>query len=201
MVLKCFEKQGHGRGIFPSVTELIKPKVLTLSKRFSMSTSQPAPFTAQIQIIGINPYVLIPADYLEYIFAQAQKTKGKIPVQITIDGHSFKQTLIKYAGEWRLYLNTPMRKAASKEVGDEAVFEIAFDPNERKIEMHPKLLIALSENEKAKEVFDSLAPYLQLEIIRYISHLKTEASIDRNVKRAIQFLLGKERFIGRDQPT
>ena len=115
-----------------------------------------------------------------------------------IDGHDFKQTLVKYAGDWRLYLNTPMRKAAGKDIGDTATFEIEFDTEERTISINPKLVQALAENKQAKDIFDGLAPYLQKEIIRYIASLKTEESVDRNVKKAIQFLLGKERFIGRD---
>lgn len=33
-----------------------------------------------------------------------------------------------------------------------------------------------------------------------MSHLKTEESVDRNVLTAVDFLLGKERFIARDKP-
>lgn len=165
---------------------------------YNMSKTRPNPFKAKIDIIGINPFVFVPEAYLSYLFEQAGKEKGKIPVRMKIDGHEFKQTLVKYAGEWRLYLNMPMRKAAGKEVGDEAVFEIEFDTEERTITAHPRLLQALAKNAAAKAIFDQQAPYLQLEIIRYINHLKTEESIERNVKKAIQFLLGKERFIGRD---
>lgn len=165
-----------------------------------MQHIKPEPFSAEIYIIGINPYVFIPKTYLNYLFERSKKEKGKIPVTIKIDGHSFKQTLIKYAGHWRLYLNTPMRKAAGKEVGDMATFEIDFDPEPREIFAHPKLVEALNKNRKAKEAFDLLAPYLQKEIIRYIANLKTEESINRNVIKAIQFLLGNERFIGRDKP-
>ncbi len=157
-------------------------------------------FKAKIQIIGINPYVLLPPKILSDIFKQAGKDKGKIPVKMTIDGQPFIQTLIKYSGHWRLYLNTPMRRAAAKDVGDNAVFEIAFDPVERVITMHPKLTEALQENKTAKKIFDSLPPSRRFEITRYISALKTEASIEKNIKRAIQFLSGKERFIGRDKP-
>lgn len=157
-------------------------------------------FTAKIEIIGINPFVFVPNDVLESVFAQAGKDKGKIPVQLTIEGHRFPQTLIKYSGHWRLYLNTPMRKAAKKEVGDTARFRLWFDPIERKTAMHPKLEQALKENESAQSVFEKLTPSLQLEIIRYIAFLKTEASVERNVAKAIQFLLGKARFIGRDKP-
>ena len=165
-----------------------------------MNKTTPNTFSAQIEIIGVNPFVYIPIEVLSAVFVQANKDKGKIPVRIKIDGHEFPQTLIKYSGHWRLYLNTPMRKAAKKEVGDTAHFEIHFDPEERVIPMHPKLIQALEENKEAKTIFDNLRPSLQLEIVRYISFLKTEESIDRNVIKAINFLLSKQRFIGRDKP-
>ncbi|HEU4789060.1 MAG TPA: YdeI/OmpD-associated family protein [Flavobacterium sp.] len=157
-------------------------------------------FSAEIQIIGVNPFVFLPDTVLDSIFKEANKDKGKIPVKMKIDGHEFIQTLIKYSGHWRLYLNTPMRKTAKKEVGDTANFEIAFDPEERVIPMHPKLINGLRDNPEAQRIFDSLRPSLQLEIVRYLSFLKTEESIDKNVLRAVNFLLGKERFIGRDKP-
>lgn len=53
---------------------------------------------------------------------QAKTDKGKIRVALKIDGFPFTQILVKYSGHWRLYLNTPMRKAAKKEVGDNANF-------------------------------------------------------------------------------
>ena len=165
-----------------------------------MSENKLNTFTAQIHIIGINPFVFIPETVLQDLFTKAKKEKGKIPVNIKIDGYAFKQTLIKYDGSWRLYLNAPMRKAAGKEVGDNAVFEITLDLEERILNPHPKLDLALNNNKEAKEIFNNLAPYLQKEIIRYISNLKTEHAIERNVIRTIAFLLGKERFIGRDRP-
>ncbi len=157
-------------------------------------------FATKIEIIGINPFVFIPKVVLNRIFEQAGKSKGKIPVRIKIEGHEFQQTLLKYDGHWRLYLNAPMRTAAEKEVGQIARIEIEFDPIERKIPFHPKFRKALDQNAKANEIFDSLSPSLQKEILRYISFLKTEESVDRNVKRAVNFLLGKERFIGRAKP-
>ena len=163
-----------------------------------MNIKKPEAFKAEIKIIGINPFVFVPEEALNSIFHQSGKNKGQLPITMKIDGHEFKQTLVKYAGDWRLYLNTPMRKAAGKDIGDTATFEIEFDTEERTIIINPKLVKALTENKQAKDIFDGLAPYLQKEIIRYIANIKTEESVDRNVKKAIQFLLGKERFIGRD---
>lgn len=157
-------------------------------------------FTTKIYIIGVNPYVLLPANALKELFKQAGRNKGPIPVSMTINGHAFIQNLVKYDGKWRLYLNTPMRQAAGIDVGDTGEFTITYDATERLTEMHPKLEAALKKNKKAKAVFDQLTPSLQKEIKRYINNLKTEVSVDRNVIKAINFLLSKERFIGRDQP-
>lgn len=40
----------------------------------------------------------------------------------------------------------------------------------------------------------------KLEIVRYLARLKTEESLEKNIKRAINFLLGNERFVGRYKP-
>jgi len=157
-------------------------------------------FRAKVHIIGVNPYVLLPAAILRKIFSAAGKKKGPVPVKGTLDGHRYVQTLVRYSGKWRLYLNTPMRDAAGIGVGDAATFTIQFDPKPREVAMHPKLKTALNKNKKAREVFDKLPASRQKEIIKYISFLKSEESVARNVERAIRFLQKKERFIGRDEP-
>jgi hypothetical protein len=157
-------------------------------------------FSASINKIGVNPFVFLPETVLNYIFKQAGKNKGPIPVRGKLDGHPFIQTLVKYSGAWRLYLNTPMRKAAGKDVADIIKVEIEFDPVERTIPIHPKLKAALKKNKKANAAFEQLSPSRQKEIVRYISFLKTEDSVEKNIIRAVLFLNGKERFLGRDRP-
>jgi uncharacterized protein YdeI (YjbR/CyaY-like superfamily) len=108
--------------------------------------------------------------------------------------------LVKYKGFWRLYINTTILKDSPNKIGENIKVTISFDPAERTITPHPKLLDALENNIKAKTIFNGLSPSKRHEIIRYISFLKSEESIDRNVKKAIDFLLGKGRFVGRDNP-
>ena len=157
-------------------------------------------FKAKIDIIGINPFVLLPVRVLKNIFKQAGKDKGPIRVKGTIDGHPYTQTLVKYSGHWRLYINGPMLKVSGKKVGDTTLLTIAFNPGKKVVPMHPMLEAALKVNKKAKEKFDLLPPSRQEEVCRYINHLKTEAAVIKNVERAIQFLLGKENFVGRNNP-
>jgi len=155
-------------------------------------------FSSKIQIIGVNPYVLLPTKVLKELFKQAGKDKGAISVRGTLNGKKFIQNLVKYSGKWRLYLNTPMRKASGIDVSDMANVEIEFDPEPRLLTMHVKLKQALNKNKKAKATFEKLPASYQKEIIRYINNLKTEISIDKNVTKAINHLLGRQRFIGRD---
>ncbi|THU33569.1 DUF1905 domain-containing protein [Niastella caeni] len=157
-------------------------------------------FQAELKIIGINPYVSVPEKILAGIFKQAGKDKGKIPIRGTVNGLSYTQTLVRYSGDWRLYINTKMLKQSPKKIGIRVKVTVEFDPSSRTIKPHPKLVKALAKNKAAKAVFDQLRPSLQHEIVRYIANLKTEASIDKNVAKAIDFLLGKERFVGRDKP-
>src|SRR6187455_1140867 len=125
-------------------------------------------FSAKIQIIGVNPYVLLPSTLLRYIFQKAEKDKGAIPVQLKIGGKDFIQNLVKYSGKWRLYLNGPMRKAAGKDVGDAIDIQIDFDSRPRTTPMHSKLKNAFKKNPKAKKAFEKLSPSRQKEILRYI---------------------------------
>lgn len=158
-------------------------------------------FKAKIEIIGINPFVFVPELILLEIFKQAGKDKGKIPIHGTINQLPYKQTLVKYSGDWRLYINTSMLKNSPKRIGESIALTIEFDPTDRSIKPHPNFLKALHKNKKASAIFERLTPSLQHEIVRYIAHLKTEQSIERNITKAIDFLVGKGRFIGRDKPV
>src|SRR6187397_486251 len=156
-------------------------------------------FSAKIQIIGVNPFVLLPASLLKDIFQKAGKDKGAVPVQLKIGGKDFIQNLVKYSGKWRLYLNTPMRKAARKDVGDAIDIQIDFDPKPRTTPVHPKLNKAFKENKEAKVAFEKLSPSRQKEILRYINFLKSEESVEKNIQRAIARLIKSKPFIGREK--
>jgi len=157
-------------------------------------------FTAEIAIIGVNPYVSVPEAVLAVIFEHAGKHKGKVPIQGTVNGKPYRQTLVRYAGHWRLYINTTMLKHSPRRIGERIEVTIAYDAADRSIAPHPKWVAALQADPQARAVFESLRPSLQLEIVRYIARLKSEESVDRNVVRAIDFLMGRGRFVGRDRP-
>lgn len=148
-------------------------------------------FSSRIAKLGINPYVGVPKPVLDELLRQAGRTKGPVPVRGTLNGKPFTQTVVKYQGAWRLYLNTQMRRDAGIDVGDTAHVSLTFDPKPRKVPMHPALTRALARNAKAKAAFANLAPSRRKEILRYLGSMKTEVSVVRNVEKVIRQLTGK----------
>lgn len=139
----------------------------------------------------------VPDKILHYLFDQAGKQSGPIPIRGTIGGKPYTQTLVRYCGEWRLYINTKMLKNSPQHVGERITLAIDYDPSNRTLPIHPALQQALAADKHANKTFTSLTPSHQKEINRYISNLKTDVKIQHNVQRAIDYLHGKGRFVGR----
>jgi len=154
-------------------------------------------FTAKLEIIGINPFVFIPEKILNEIFETSGKNKSPIPVKGTVNGKEFKQNLMKYLGEWRLYINMIMLKDSPKRIGEIIEVSVEFDDSDRTISIHPQLDKAIKESPVALQNFENLIPSRKLELIRYINNLKTEASIQRNIEKIIQHLQGETDFFGK----
>ncbi|ASE61469.1 DUF1905 domain-containing protein [Chryseobacterium indologenes] len=154
-------------------------------------------FTATLDIIGINPFVFIPEEILTRIFEDAGKSKSPIPVKGTVNGQAFQQNLMKYVGEWRLYINTIMLKNSPKRIGEVIEVTLEYDDSDRSISIHPGLEEAIKNSTLATANFEKLTPSRQNELVRYINNLKTEVSIRRNIEKIVRHLHGETDFFGK----
>lgn len=150
-------------------------------------------FTATIELLGINPYVLVPPAQLRVLFEAAGRDKGPLPIRVEFDGHAFPQRLVRYQGAWRLYLNTPMRKAIGKDVGDRVQVRVTHDPVPRLEPMPAEFARALAGAADARACFEALTPGRKKEILRYLNNLKTATSLARNVETVVAHLRGDTR--------
>lgn len=155
-------------------------------------------FTAQLEIIGINPFVFVPENILNEIFETSKKNKSPVPVKGTVNGREFKQNLMKYLGEWRLYINLTILKDSPKRISEMIEVSVEFDDSDRTISIHPQLDKAIKENSVTSQNFENLIPSRKMELIRYINNLKTEASIQRNIEKIIRHLKGETDFFGKE---
>ncbi|GAA5101037.1 YdeI/OmpD-associated family protein [Chryseobacterium ginsengisoli] len=154
-------------------------------------------FATKLEIIGINPFIFIPSEILDEIFEKSGKNKSPIPVKGTVNGKEFRQTLMKYSGEWRLYVNLTMLKNSPKRIGEIIEIFVEFDDSDRAITIHPQLEKAINESVIAAKNFENLIPSRKLELIKYINNLKTEESIKRNIEKIIRYLQGETDFFGK----
>jgi hypothetical protein len=148
-------------------------------------------FTATISKIGINPVVDPPDEMLEPIFAAAGRNKGPLRVRGTINGVEFQQTLVRFRGKWRLYINGVMCRSAGVGEGDTVDIALEYDNEPRQDRIPNSLTAALDKNRQAREAFEALTPSRRREISCYIGSLKTEEAIKRNIEKVLRMLTEK----------
>lgn len=160
-------------------------------------------FKAKIELRGINPYVLVSAARAARIKAG---WKRPMPVLVQVNGQpdpAWRVNMMPAGdGSFYLYLDGVVRKASNTGVGDTAEVSVVFDTaysGGPQHEMLPEFAARLDGNPAAKARWDGLTPSLRKEILRYLANLKSDATRQRNVERAIAVLGGaQERFLARD---
>jgi hypothetical protein len=157
-------------------------------------------FQATLDIIGVNPFVFVPEPVLQAIFEAAGKNKGPVRVRGSVNGQPFTQTLVRFSGHWRLYINLVMLKNSPHRIGEVLDIQIAYNPEARETYSVPAFTQALAQEPAASAVFESLSQSRKEEIVRYLFRLKSQEVLEKNVIRAIEFLKGNGRFVGRDKP-
>lgn len=143
-------------------------------------------FKAKIYKVDINPCVKVP----NRITGKMVATKGYIPVKGNVNGHSFIQTLVPVKnGPYRLYVNGPMLKGSNTTVGDTAEFSIEQGPARQNAP--PPMRKEFKKQMDTAGLtwaFKRLTPSRQKEILKYMSFLKTEESLMRNIDKVLEAL-------------
>lgn len=163
-------------------------------------------FEAVIEIIGINPYVLVTADQAHSLHANWKKP---MPVLVQVNGEPIEPWRInmmpmgsKGNGDFYLYLHGDVRKASQTKVGDTVTVDVQFDEAYRDgpaLYMPDWFQLVLSQNPSAQTGWERLTPSRQKEIARYLSSLKSTDAQQRNLQKVLHVLDGnKAHFMGRD---
>lgn len=160
-------------------------------------------FTATIEILGVNPYVLVTTEQAERLMPNWRKP---MPVFVQVNGLPDPPWRINMmpvgTGDFYLYLDGTVRKASNTKVGDVVDVIVSFDETYAPGPMHPMhdwFYTPLAQNPAALRAFEALIPSRQKELLRYLDRLKSDEARQRNVERALYVLAGNEgRFMGRD---
>ena len=144
----------------------------------------PLPFKAKIYKIGINAVVDVP----QRVISKLIPTAGRIKITGTINGFTFKTTLMPVKnGLHLLYVNMIALKGGETALGKTAAFIICQDtskPVEEMFPMHDALKKELIEN-NLLQVFHALTLARKKDILKYLYKVKAKETLKRNINSVI----------------
>lgn len=150
-------------------------------------------FEAKIYKIGINWAVDVPAE----ITAQLKSEKGYIRIKGQINDFDFIQTLVPVKNNpYRLFVNLIMMKGGKTALGEIAIFNIEQNETELvKMYPMPALLLSILNKENLNDHFNALSEARKKDILKYLSFIKTEETMVKNIDKLIQKLKNKDKDV------
>lgn len=143
-------------------------------------------FKAKIYKTGINACADVPGK----ITSKMTPTNGRIKITGTINDFAFTKTLMPVKNKpYRLFVNQAMLKGAQTVIGKTALFSIKQNFNIiRKEYPIPEVLIKQLREENLFSKFNDLTNSKKNEILKYLSYVKTEKTMQKNINTLIKKL-------------
>lgn len=118
----------------------------------------------------------------------------RFPVAATINGYTWRSTVVKMRGEFLLGLSKEVRTQAGVQADDEVQVRLELDREERTVEVPEALAAALARDPEASAAYDRLAYTHRKEYARWIEEAKRDETRARRVDQALEMLrAGKTR--------
>lgn len=140
-------------------------------------------FEAKIYKTGINWAVDVPIAITTAMVPE----KGYIRIKGKINGFPFIQTLVPVKnGPYRLFVNLMMMKGGKTALGELAAFQIEQNTTALvKLYPMPAALAAQLTIHQLNDAFEQLSAARKKDIFKYLSFIKTEETLKRNIEKVI----------------
>jgi hypothetical protein len=157
-----------------------------------MSKAQPNPFKFKTQLVGRGPggawtYLAIPFNVPE-VFGR----KGQVRVRATINGFTFRNSLMPRAGVHILGVGKDILAGAGAATGDTVEIELAFDDAPRTVDVPVDLDAALAEHPAQGEAFAALSYSHKKEYADWIESAKRPETRLKRIEKAIELLAARK---------
>jgi hypothetical protein len=142
-------------------------------------------FSGRIYKLGLIRYVDVPAEITRKLSAR----EAHVPVRGTVEGVAFRTTMVSRGrGCHRIAMHGDIRKKLRIDAG--AVVEIAIERDEEPREpiLPPFLVLSLRNAPKAQAVFRNMTTALRRQIVRYLTSVKQQATLERRVTKFVRRL-------------
>jgi hypothetical protein len=112
----------------------------------------------------------------------------RFPVAATLNGYTWRTSVVRMGGEFLLGLSREVRAAAGVQAGDTAQLRLELDTKPREVEVPEALEAALAADRTARAAYDRLAYTHRKEFARWIAEAKKDETRERRVAQAIAML-------------
>lgn len=129
---------------------------------------------------GTSPYVDVPPEVLAQI-----SDKRRVPVAVTVNGHTFRTTIAPMQGCLLLGFNKANAAAARVAAGDVIDIELALDTAPREVDVPTELAAALASAPDAKAAYDALSYTHRREWAQYVAEAKQAQTRVRRAAKAV----------------
>ena len=117
--------------------------------------------------------------------------RGKrVPVVVTVGGHSYRSTIAAYNGLYMLPLAAEHREAAGVRAGQEVEVEVVVDDAPREVEVPEDLAVALAAEPSAQAAFDRLSYSNKRRIVLSVEGARAAETRARRIDKALAELRG-----------
>jgi hypothetical protein len=147
-------------------------------------------FSGRIYKVGLIRYVDVPAEITRKISAR----EAHVPVRGTVEGVSLRTTMVsRGSGCHRIAIHGDIRKKLRVDAG--ALVEIAIERDEEPREpiLPPFLVLSLRNAPKAQAAFRNMTTALRRQIVRYLTAVKQQATLERRVTKFVRRLEDRAR--------
>ena len=139
-------------------------------------------FEGRLETRGRGHVVRLPFDVREELGAV------RMPVRVTINGHAFRTTTMRYGGVDYIGLNRDVREAAGVRSGDTFPVELETDTQPREIDVPAEFERALAKDTAARAAFEKLSYTHRKEYAGWVAEAKRAETRARRLERALAML-------------
>jgi len=116
----------------------------------------------------------------------------RFPVAATINGYTWRSTVVRMRGEFLLGLSKEVRDNAGVEADQRVEVKLELDLAERIVDVPQALADALTGDDEARTAYERLAYTHRKEFARWVAETKQESTRERRIARTLEMLRAGE---------
>ncbi len=142
-------------------------------------------FSGKLYKVGLIRYVDVPPGVSRALGDGA----AHVPVRGEVEGVPVRTTLVSRGrGCYRLALHSDIRKKLKIDAGAFAEIALERDEESREPALPPALVLALRQSPKAQAEFRRMTTALRRQIVRYLTSVKQQITLERRVGKFVKRL-------------